>query len=148
MSFLDGLFARDFFRSGVLQRLWPLDVVGSGLELTPNLSTQRLELSADGAASSFPEIVPVATDTLTLDITHRGKILKCTHADGCAITVPDDVFAASDWVQAYGTLDVVTFVEDGSMAIEPSLASRSVNVRVELLFSAASVAILNGDIQL
>ena len=99
--------------------------------------------------AQFPPILGVSTSTLTLDrAVHLGKILMCTHADGCAITVPDDEFEADDWVQAFGTLDERHDVEGGTMAIEPSLASRDVNVRVELLFSAAAVATLNGDIQL
>jgi hypothetical protein len=95
----------------------------------------------------FPEIVEISAATLDLALTHRGKILKCTHASGCAVTVADSIFAEDDWVQFFGTQDVVTFVEDGC-SIEPSASSRDVNVRVELLFLADDSAILNGDIQL
>lgn len=148
-GFFSSLLGKIFNRGTELELKGGLDFQ-SPLSATPNSSSGLIDINVEIAdLNAFPEIIPISASTLTLDrAVHLGKILKCTHASGCAITVPDDEFQANDWVQAYGTLAVVTFVEGGTMAIEPSLASRAVNVRVELLFSAAAVAILNGDIQL
>lgn len=135
---------------GVTKKATREEVIEPAQTAADDAQADATQALADAEAAHFPPIVTETGATLTLDITYRGKIIRCTNAAGCNITVPDDVFAAEDWVQAYGTQGLVTWTAGSGVTFNPASpqVSRAVYAPTGVLFDAVDHCVPYGDLQL
>jgi hypothetical protein len=109
------------------------------------------DLSVSGPVRGRVPVITVSTDTHTPGATDSGAIYRCTHADGCAVTIPDDlpVGWTASWIQEDAD-DEVTFVAGGTgdletiAGVEPETAEQWAMATVTVI--AAGVALLTGQL--
>lgn len=128
-------------------------VAGGGINVAlvddPALGESVLTLS-QAEVTGGVEIVNVATATLNLSAaSHKFKCLICTHANGCVISVPNNEFAANEWVMIIGAdPDPVSFA--GAAVITPPASkvaqTAEAGATIALLFTAAGAARAMGEL--
>jgi hypothetical protein len=100
--------------------------------------------------STLLSVVEIADSTLTMDLSHRGKLLLYTNGAGCTVTVPA-VFAASDIVyHLQGAAGQVAFSGSG-VTVKPPASfdpiTAELNAPAVTLFTSPSVCYLSGQLE-
>lgn len=128
-------------------------IAGSDTVLVDNGSGTRsktiTELAAAvGGGSGFPTPVTETTIARTLTDADNGATIRCTHADGCTITVPDTLtpgFSCSAFPDhATGH---VAWAQDGTMVVENANGFLSATVRYAVsgvIVHSATLGIVTG----
>lgn len=94
------------------------------------------------AAVAAPAPVEITTDTLTLDASHNGKTLYCTHGDGCAITVPTTTLPSNFVCQIVRMAAGVNLSGSGAGNL---VVNADFGYELAGLYSPATVQVLTAD---
>lgn len=125
------------------QKVW-VRAMNRAATVLANYSTEVV-----GGGPVVKETKTVTADTYTLTAEDANSYLRCTHASGCTVTVPDGVLAVDDEVEIVGTQDVITLVEDSTTINTPeTLVSRKAMSVLALKCVAEDEFDLTGDLEL